>query len=317
MNCKIQHWYRRYVASIVCYIILCASVSAEPKVGIIVPELRAPFKIIFDSVGDGVNNKLSKRASKLVLDKNFDSKEVTQWLQRKNIDAVITLGVLGQKASVYVPSNVPVVMGGLLSAPKPLNKFPGIALTPEPGALFTLLKRLDGKRRKVIVVYNPKKNQWLIDLAKQQAVNESISLVAYKATDIKQSAKIYNEILDQNGMDDTALWLLQDSKVVDSKVVLPFILEKTWQKHIVVFSSALSHVKKGVLFSMYPNNEAHGEQLAALLLKQSRGSSNAGNTLSPTKGLQDAINSRTAEHLGLDLSRSELRKFDVVFPLSN
>ena len=118
-------------------------------------------------------------------------------------------------------------------------------------------------------------------------------------------------------MQDTALWLLQDSKVVDSKVVLPFILEKAWQKHIVVFSSALSHVKKGVLFSMYPNNEAHGEQLASLLLQESRGSSNQRNTLSPTNGLQDAINSRTAEHLGLNLSRSKLREFDVVFPLSN
>ena len=309
--------FNQIVAILVCCFLCCTVVFAEPKVGLIVPELRAPFKVIFDDISNGVNNKLNNKATKLVINKNFDSQDIAQWLQRKNIDAVITLGVLGQKASIYVPNNMPVVMGGLLSAPKSTNTYPGIALTPKPDALFSLLMRLDKNRKKVIVVYNPTKNQWLIDLAKQQAVNKKVNLVAYKATDIKESAKIYNEILSQNGMEDTALWLLQDSKVVDSKVVLPFILEKAWQKHIVVFSSALSHVKKGVLFSMYPNNEAHGEQLASLLLQESRGSSNQRNTLSPTNGLQDAINSRTAEHLGLNLSRSKLREFDVVFPLSN
>ncbi len=317
MSCKNNHWIFRGVATFVCYVLLCAHAFAEPKVGVIVPELRAPFKVIFDGVGNGIDKKLNKRASRLVLDKNFDSQEVERWLQKKNISAVITLGVLGQKASMYVPNNIPVVMGGLLSAPSSSNKFPGVAMTPEPGALFKLLRQLDKKRKKIIVVYNPTKNQWLIDLAKQQAVKNNVNLVAYKASDIKQSAKIYNEIFSQNGIDDTALWLLQDSKVVDSRVVLPFILEKAWQKHMVVFSSALSHVKKGVLFSMYPNNEKHGEQLAALILKESKSSSSVGNTISPTKGLQDAVNSRTAEHLGLNLSRSELREFDVVFPLSN
>ena len=85
----------------------------------------------------------------------------------------------------------------------------------------------------------------------------------------------------RDDLDDSALWLLQDRKIVDSKVVLPFILEKAWQKNIVVFSSALSHVKKGVLFSMYPDNQSHGEQLAKLVLKQSRGTESIGNKIFP------------------------------------
>ncbi|MEM7304369.1 MAG: ABC transporter substrate-binding protein, partial [Pseudomonadota bacterium] len=109
---------------------------------------------------------------------------------------------------------------------------------------------------------------------------------------------------------------LQDRSVVDSKVVLPFILEKTWQKNVVVFSGSAGHVKNGALFCMFPNNEEHGKQAASLLLKEARGYP-VEKKIYPTEGLQKAINSRTAEHLGLDISKSELREFDLVFPLSN
>ena len=307
----------KVVAAFLICMLLPLTASAESKVGVIIPELRAPFKVIFDTVGSGIDDGLNKRTSKLILSKNYDSKSIARWIDKEDIDAVITLGGVGQKASVYVPSNIPVVLGVLLSSPSPTNKYPGIALTPNPKSLFALLKELDSQRNKVIVVYNPSKNQWLVDLAKRQAAINGVRLVARKATDLKRAAIIYKKIFDGSELDGTAIWLLQDRKVVDSKVVLPFILEQAWQKKIVVFSSALSHVKKGVLFSMYPDNKLHGKQLAKLMLKESVRSGPPVNGLYPTEGLQDAINSRTAEHLGLSVSRSELREFDVVFPLSN
>ncbi|MDW3095059.1 MAG: ABC transporter substrate binding protein [Gammaproteobacteria bacterium] len=305
-------------AVIFSYVILSLEAYAEPRVGVIIPELRAPFNVIFETVGMGVDDRLNKKSSKLLLKKGYDPQSINRWIEKEKIRAVITLGGVGRKASVHVPKNIPIVLGALLSSPGPANKLPGVALTPNPKSLFNLLKRLDNKRKKIVVVYNPKKNQWLVDLAKRQAAAKGVRLVAYEAIDIKQSAIIYDKVFDGSELDETAIWLLQDRKIVDSKVVLPFILEKAWQKKIVVFSSALSHVKKGVLFSMYPDNKLHGKQLAELMLKASSNSaSSLNNGLYPTEGLQDAINSRTAEHLGLSVSRSELREFDVVFPLSN
>lgn len=294
-----------------------ANVSAENKVGIIVPELRAPFKVIFDSVSNGVDSGLNRRTAKLTLKKDYDPIDIQRWIQKENVNSIITLGSLGQKAAKYVPNNIPIVHGALLSNLGKAQKFPGVALTPEPKSLFELLNRLDKTRKKVIVVYNPAKNQWVVDLAKRPAVAKGIQLVEYQATDIKQAAIIYDEILSSNDLKETALWLLQDRKVVDTKVVLPFILEKAWQKKIVVFSSAVSHVKKGVLFSMYPDNNLHGEQLAKLISSKTWEGKKIENKIYPSQGLQDAINIRTAEHLGLSLSRSDLRDFDVVFPVSN
>ena len=296
---------------------LSLTVSAELKVGVIIPELRAPFKVIFDNVGIGIDDTLNKKTPKLILGKNYDPQSIGRWIEKENINAVITLGGVGQKSAVYVPRGIPVVLGALLSSPGATNKFPGVALTPNPKSLFELLKQLDSQRKKVIVVYNPEKNGWLVELAKRQSATNGVQLVAYEATDIKQAAIIYDEVFNGVELEKIAIWLLQDRKVVDSKVVLPFIVEKAWQKKIVVFSSVLSHVKKGVLFSMYPENKLHGKQLANLVLSESARLSSSGNKLYPTEGLQDAVNSRTAEHLGLNISRTQLREFDLVFPVSN
>tara|TARA_R110002049_G_scaffold182042_1_gene349741 strand:+ start:18013 stop:18966 length:954 start_codon:yes stop_codon:yes gene_type:complete len=305
------------MAALVICTLIPLSVSADPKVGVIIPELRAPFNIIFEKIGDGVDERLRKRAPKLRLEKNYDSGEVARWIKKEKINAIVSLGNLGQEAVLQIPENIPVVLGALSSSPAPPNKYPGIALTPNPRTLFDLLKRLDNRSNKIIVVYNPDNNQWLVDLAKQQAVDSGIQLYAYQAANIKQSAILFSEIFDGASLENTAIWLLPDRKVVDSKVVMPFILEKAWQKKVIVFSSAISHVKKGVLFSLYPNNESHGKELTELILSEVTGFSSAGNKLFPTMGLQNAINSRTAEHLGLTISRSEIKEFDVVFPLSN
>ncbi len=317
MSSRLSKLVYKPITAFLISVLLVSTVYAGSNVGVIVPELRAPFKVIFDAVASGIDDGLDNNSSRLILKKGYDPQSISRWIEKEKINAVITLGGVGQKASVYVPNNIPIVLGALLSSPGPTNKFPGIALTPEPKSLFKLLKRLDDERKKVIVVYNPAKNQWLVDLAKRQAAANGVRLVAYQATDLKQAAIIYDKVFDGSMLDETAIWLLQDRKVVDTKVVLPFILENAWQKKIIVFSSALSHVKKGVLFSMYPDNKSHGKQLSELMLKAKASSGTLVKGLYPTVGLQDAINSRTAEHLGINISRSELREFDVVFPLSN
>ena len=317
MTSIVQLFARNCIVVCLSWCAICAPVFAESKIGIIVPELRAPFNKIFESVADGVDDKLGRRTTRLILEKDYSPSRISNWVSANNIDAVITLGSRGKKASAYLPSEMPRVLGGLISAPSPTDSHPGLALTPNPRAMFALLKELDPSRTKVVVVYNPLKYQWLIDLAKRQAANNGVQLVEYKATDLKQAAIIYNEIFNESPLNKTALWLLQDRTVVDSKVVLPFILEKTWQKDMIVFSSALGHVSKGVLFAMYPNNKKHGEQLADMLMQVQVGSTKYGNRIFPSTGLQKAINSRTAEHLGIKRSKSQLREFDVVFPVSN
>jgi putative ABC transport system substrate-binding protein len=88
-------------------------------------------------------------------------------------------------------------------------------------------------------------------------------------------------------------------------------LKKAWKHRLVVFSSNPSLVEKGALFSLYPDNRKLGQSLAQASMAQRRGDPVG---VQPTRDLLSVLNTRTAEHLGLGLSRSQLREFDIVFP---
>lgn len=299
--------------------ILCAgnNIHAQGRVGIVIPELREPFKSIFEAVGEGVELQQKGKADQFLLKKSHKPEDITQWVNDQKLSSVIALGVSGHKATAHLPSSMPVVLGALLAKPGASNTRPGVALTPSPISLFNLLQQISPKHKKVVVVYNPSKNQWILDLAMQQLGQKDLQLSNLVAVDLKQAVLMYDKVLSENNPEDTALWLLPDPSIIDNKVVLPFVLKKSWDNNFVVFSSALAHVKKGVLFSMFPDNIAHGEQLARLVAEQMKNGPELGNIIYPSLGLQKALNSRVAEHLGLSISHSERREFDVVFPVSN
>ena len=107
MNSIVKLYTRNWIAILLCWLLLCSSVYAAPRVGIIIPEFRAPFNEIFDAVADGVDNKLRDPVARLVLQKDYSPGEITNWLRANNISSVIALGSLGKKAVVYMPKNMP------------------------------------------------------------------------------------------------------------------------------------------------------------------------------------------------------------------
>ena len=81
-----------------------------------------------------------------------------------------------------------------------------------------------------------------------------------------------------------------------------------------MFSSSVNHVKRGVLFSLYPDNAELGRVLGrAALVYATSGASAPLRGVSPLKEVLLAVNTRTANHLGLNLDARRLR-FDMVFP---
>jgi putative ABC transport system substrate-binding protein len=108
-----------------------------------------------------------------------------------------------------------------------------------------------------------------------------------------------------------AVWLLQGDAGLRERSVLYNVLKESWNNGILVFSSNPSYVSKGVLFSLYPDNRRMGSALASKLLARKAGEKP---TIEQTRDLLIAVNIRTAKHLGLDVSRSQRREFDVIFP---
>lgn len=287
------------------------SFAATPSVAVIYPELRAPYNKIYDDIASGVETKFNGSTKRFKLTKDFSPQKLNDWVANNNIQVCVALGVGGEKALDQLTHDIPVVLSGVIK-PKSSNYF-GISLAASPNKLFNELKRQNSNIKKVIVIYNPKKTEWLVKQAKSDATKNNLELITYKTKSLSESAKIYRNIFAKSDINKSAIWLPPDSTAIDNKTILSFILEQSWTKNVIVFSSSPAHVNKGVLFAMYPDNKKLGQSLGEVALGELNGGSKL-DKMMPAEDLKIAFNTRTAEHLGIRFRSEDLRRFDAVFP---
>ncbi|MFK7815404.1 MAG: ABC transporter substrate-binding protein [Gammaproteobacteria bacterium] len=285
--------------------------SATPSVAVIYPELRAPFNKVFEDIADGVEKKINGRTKRYVLPKDYSQKDLDLWIKKNDIKVCVALGGRGERAANQFTQDIPIVLSGVLQ-PK-LDKHPGISLAASPDKMFSTLKLQKLNVKQVIVVYNPKKSEWLIREAQSAAKKHDLELITYTTSSLSESAKIYRDIFNRLRIKDAALWLPPDSTSMDNRALLSFVLEQSWNKNVAVFSSSPTHVSKGVLFAMYPDNLKLGHSLGAVAMNELNGG-NKLNDLIPVEDLKTAFNKRTAEHLGIRITKEKLHNYDAVFP---
>jgi putative ABC transport system substrate-binding protein len=285
--------------------------AATPSVAVIYPELRAPFNKVFEDIASGVEKKINGRTMRYVLSKEFSQKDLDDWVRINDIRVCVALGGRGESAANNFSQDIPIVLSGVLK-PKSIE-YPGISLAASPSKLFSKLKQQRLNIKQVIVVYNPKKSEWLIKEAQSAASRHGLELVTYTTFSLSQSAKIYREVFKRLRIKDAAIWLPPDSTSMDNRTLLSFVLEKSWSHHVAVFSSSPAHVNKGVLFAMYPDSMQLGISLGAVALEELNGGAKI-KSMVPAEDLKTAFNKRTAEHLGVRFTSEDLRNYDVVFP---
>lgn len=170
------------------------------------------------------------------------------------------------------------------------------------------LHKLKPEIKQVHVVYQEDYNGWLIRIAEQVAPGNQLTVVKHPVTNVREAATAFRTILNETDPTDNAIWLMQRDPSLDEKAVVPEILAQAWNKSFVVFSSNPSHVPRGALFALYPNNEAMGASLARLALDKQQ------KRIIPLEDLHIAVNVRTASHVGKNFSRREEQQFDLIFP---
>lgn len=289
---------------------------AAPVLGVIYPDIREPYRAIFTEILQGIRQGAPGEVRTLQLEPDTGTGRVSAWLAGNRVQALIALGRNGFHLGASLRQKLPVVFGAVLIPPNTDDgKLTGISLVPAPAALFARLQQLSPHTRRVFVVYDPENNASLITLARHAAARRDLSLIAVPAGDTRTAVQEYRKILDTRARPGDAIWLPQDSVTVNDQVVLPMILEKAWENELVVFSSNPSYVQRGVLFSLYPDNQKMGRSLARLALARARDPGASGLAgMRPLTALRVAVNTRTADHLQLNLSRREIAGFDLVFP---
>lgn len=283
-------------------------------VAVLYPEAGESFRGVFSKIIEGIAEATGGRTRSYAVGANVDVGDLNAQLKRNDTKVVIALGRLGIKAASGLDRNIPVVVGAVVMLSEMENRtFTGINLSPDPSLLFAKLTALQPGVKRVFVIYDPRRNEGLISLAREAAKAYRLELVAQEATDLAAAAKLYQAVFASADPRKDAIWLPLDSTTVEESVILPLVLKASWERNMTVFSSSLLHVRKGALFALYPNNLELGRGLAHTALRILAGEPKRG--IAPLRAVETAVNLRTASHLGLNLSYQQ-RIADLVFPES-
>lgn len=282
---------------------------SQAKTAIFQPENSSSNKSIFFQISEQLQQSKTIKGIPYSIGTKSSIKSAKSWISKNNIKYIITLGSPSLSFAKAVASgmDVQIIAGGITNIPTGNS---GVSLTASPTAFFKLLKVYSPQVRKVSLVFSEEKNGWWIDEAKKQAKRNKISLKLYPIKSIKEGVQSYKKIVDSAKSSTEAIWIpLVD--LVPNKIIMSIVLKTAWVKEIVIFSNNPAHVKKGALFSLYPDNKNLANQLIKVVTRLKKQDKNI---IAPTIEVKTAVNVRTARHLGLKLSSAELLNFDRIYP---
>lgn len=282
--------------------------------GIVVlyPDIGEPYRSVFTQIIEGIEDKARTRVTSYAVGAN--AQDLPAELRRRDIGVVIALGRHGLKAAAGLDREIGVIASGVVSvADADALGIQVLSLAPDPALLFARLKSLQPGIRRVFVVHDPRQSGWLIRLAREAARRQGIELEIREAGDLKAAVRHYQEIFAAAEAKKDALWLPQDTTTVEDTAILPLVLRESWERALPVFSSNVAHVRRGALFSLYPDNLELGRNLGGSALGHLSGNGSVRPGIVPLREVLAAINVRTATHLGLGLGRQP-QGFDLVLP---
>ena len=292
---------------------LQASVG-KGSIAVLYPNVSEPFRSAFISMIQGIEERTRLRVRSYAVDAKVDTADLNIQLKRSGTKVVIALGRQGLTVASSLDRDIVVLVGGaLLLSDAEIVNVNGISLTPDPALLFARLRTLLPEVRRIVVVYDPRKTEWLLRLAREAAKTQGLELVAHEARDLSQAAHLYTSIFSGAESRRDAVWLPHDTTTVEESTLLPLILKEAWNSGVPIFSSNVLHVKKGALFAMSPNNVELGRSLAASALGLMSGELRK-KGVQPLRELHTAINLRTASHMGLNIGYQQQRTFDFIYP---
>lgn len=290
------------------------SALAQPghNVAVLYPEVRSPYAEIFQEIIEGAASVSDASLLKVSLSDGDSSLDLDKILQKSEVLKVIALGNLSKELLAPIKEKYSIIYGASFLNPGSVDaNVLGISLSPNPASLFSQLHFFSKKISTVAVVYQPDANGWLVDLAAESARRFNLTVEKHPVENSREAAAAYQRILTTNDAETHALWLLQRDPTLDEKAMVPDILTEAWARSFIVFSSNPSHVPRGALFSMYPNNFLMGKSLMTAVLSLDK---NTPPEIAALSDLYLAVNVRTAAHVGRSFSRAEEKQFDLVFP---
>lgn len=299
---------RTLILCILVNVLLLFASTAFARMLVVYPQVPSPYNQIFTEIISGIESQFEGDIQLKSISKSETSETLIALLNELDPNMLIALGRRGYKLSQLMENDTPIVIGALPIKP---NGISGISLLADPKILFSALQQLAPNITRVHVVYS-KNSKWLIQLADAQSQSLGLDLHKVEVTDIKSAVEEYDRLLMSINTKTEAVWLPLDPVTANEQVILPSLLERSWEQNVVLFSSKPAHAKRGALFSMFPDHYELGKQLAAMV--QSMFDTKQKQGVLPLQDMKLAVNLRTAAHLGFEYKNRQKDTFHLTFP---
>jgi putative ABC transport system substrate-binding protein len=279
--------------------------SPGAQLAVVFPQVRQPFQKVYQTIAKGAAEGFAGPTSEIILDAD---KPATDLESRIADHMVVALGGRGITELQPMTLAHPLVVGAVS---RRIPHVYGMSMVPEESLIVTKLHVLAPEVRRVFVIVRSHDN--IIDLKSAQlAFNQlGIQLHIHEAEDLRAAAGIYRKVIRSLGSGD-AVWIPSGDRFVGN-ALLSILLQASWKSEFVVFSSNPTHVKRGALFSVYPDNFQMGVRLGELARKIAEGEQQQAG-MEPLQSVFVTLNERTSNHLGILLTDDMKEHIDLVLP---
>lgn len=276
-------------------------------IAVIYPQVREPFAALYRDYVSGISGAVPEGIDEYAV--NGQGREALAAAVKQSSPAVfIALGNKSVNLADQVRQGKPLV--AVVTDRKYEKQLSGgILLKPSADVYLANLFDIHAAVSHVYLVYNPAYDQELVDEASGLLAARGVDFSAIPARNIREAAAGYQQLLKE-ARSYSAIWLPPDNGFVDSSL-LSTLLDVAWEKRLIVFSSNPLFVKHGAAFAVYPDNQRVGVTLGKIALRARGGESMP---LEPLRDVRLAVNERTVNHLGIDLSPAVRRRIELMLP---
>lgn len=237
--------------------------------------------------------------------------EVREAIDRQKPELFFALGKQALEFCRKLKSPAPIVMAFVLHPEDRRGRVheSGVSMVVSPYRQLQLLLQVVPGVRKVGVVYDPQKSRFLIQQFQMAAKRLGIELRVRQVNTPTEASRSIGVLMHEVD----AFWMVPDTTAL-SRSSFRQLLELSLQRNIPLLGFAKKHARAGALLASGFDNRRVGAQagVIALRLLKGGGSKRKGSFLSPDY-MVIAINKRTAEIMGLEISESIYRRADVVY----
>lgn len=292
------------VLATVCLSARAADRSAEPSQLVVVyPQVRQPFSKVYETIAEGAEKGFGAAIKLMELGSDGGSE-----IDQLDSEIVIALGGRPVKLLLGRQLSHPLIVGAVSVN---INGVNGLTMVPDPAAVATRLQVLVPSAKNIYVVDRPSGTVTNLVAAKSALEALGLNLVVRQAADVRDAANVYRELVKTLD-DDDSVWILPGDRFVNN-ALLSILLEASWKSDFVVFSSNPTHVKRGALFSVYPDNFKMGIRLGEIARGRAQGNEQPA-AMEPLRNVFVTVNERTSNHLGITLTDDIRKHIDLVLP---